>query len=91
MSIENRSGFYKKMLTLALPIALQQLLTSCAQLIDTAMVVGLGNAGSAASELSSLCTVCIRLPEDETFKVQELTLPVYHALCAMTEATYFKN
>lgn len=48
MSIENRSGFYKKMLTLALPIALQQLLTSCAQLIDTAMVVGLGNAGTAA-------------------------------------------
>ena len=48
MSIENRSGFYKKMLTLALPIALQQLLTSCAQLIDTAMVVGLGNANTAA-------------------------------------------
>lgn len=42
------SGFYGKMLTLAIPIALQQLLTSCAQLIDTAMVVGLGNASTAA-------------------------------------------
>ena len=42
------SGFYGRMLTLALPIALQQLLTSCAQLIDTAMVVGLGNSATAA-------------------------------------------
>lgn len=62
--------------------------------VKTACALGIesiGITGSAASELSSLCTVCIRLPEDETFKVQELTLPVYHALCAMTEATYFKN
>lgn len=43
-----RSGFYGKMLTLAIPISLQQLLTSCAQLIDTAMVVGLGNSATAA-------------------------------------------
>ncbi|MBQ2774425.1 MAG: MATE family efflux transporter [Clostridia bacterium] len=48
MSTQTRSGFYKKMLTLAIPIALQQLLTSCAQLIDTAMVVGLGNVSTAA-------------------------------------------
>ncbi len=48
MSTKAGSGFYKKMLTLAIPIALQQLLTSCAQLIDTAMVVGLGNVSTAA-------------------------------------------
>jgi len=41
--------------------------------------------------MSELCTVCLRLPESETFKVQELTLPVYHALCAMVEATYFSK
>lgn len=43
------------------------------------------------SLMSEMCTVCLRLPEAETFKVQELTLPVYHALCAMAEATYFNK
>ena len=48
MSNTTRSGFYKKMFSLAIPIALQQLLTSCAQLVDTAMTVGLGNVSTAA-------------------------------------------
>lgn len=48
MSLGNKANFYKRMLALAIPIALQQLLTSCAQLVDTAMVVGLGNASTAA-------------------------------------------
>lgn len=46
--------------------------------------------GEKESELSRLSDVCIRLPEAETFKVQELTLPVYHCLAAMVEKHYFK-
>ena len=46
--------------------------------------------GEKESELSRLSDVCIRLPETETFKVQELTLPVYHCLAAMVEEHYFK-
>lgn len=41
-------SFYKTALLLALPIALQNLLTSCATLIDTAMVVSLGDASISA-------------------------------------------
>ena len=37
-------------------------------------------------ELSD-CTVAV--PECETHKVQELHLPVYHALCAMLEEEFF--
>ena len=40
--------FFKLALTLAIPIALQNLLTSCAALIDTAMVVSLGNTATSA-------------------------------------------
>jgi len=40
--------FYKTAIMLALPIALQNLLTSCAALIDTAMVVSLGDASMSA-------------------------------------------
>lgn len=52
-------------------------------------IESIGITGESPSMLSELCTVCLRLPESETFKIQELTLPVYHALCAMAEATYF--
>ncbi len=45
--------------------------------------------GEKESELSGISDVCIRLPETETFKVQELTLPVYHCLAAMLEDKYF--
>lgn len=38
-----------------------------------------------------LADICICVPEDETFQVQELHLPVYHALCAMVEATLFQG
>ena len=40
--------FFRLALTLAIPIALQNLLTSCAALIDTSMVVGLGNDVTSA-------------------------------------------
>lgn len=41
-------GFYSRMLTLAVPIALQNMLASCAGLVDTAMVARLGNAATSA-------------------------------------------
>ncbi len=41
-------GFYSRMLALAVPIALQNMLASCAGLVDTAMVARLGNAATAA-------------------------------------------
>ncbi|MCQ2386099.1 MAG: phosphoheptose isomerase, partial [Clostridia bacterium] len=35
------------------------------------------------------CDVTVRVPETETYKVQELHLPVYHALCRETEKFFF--
>lgn len=45
--------------------------------------------GEKESVLSRFSDVCIKLPEAETFKVQELTLPVYHCLAAMIEDKFF--
>ena len=45
--------------------------------------------GSKESKLSALSDVTVRVPETETFKVQEFHLPVYHYLCAETEKTFF--
>lgn len=52
--------------------------------IKTVALTG-GNGG----ELKELCTACICVPETETFKVQELHLPVYHAICAQCEEDVF--
>lgn len=45
--------------------------------------------GRAESRLSEVCDVAVRVPETETFKVQELHLCVYHALCAAIEEEMF--
>lgn len=61
--------------------------------LKAAKAAGVGSVavtGERESESSRLADVCIRLPETETFKVQELTLPVYHCLAAMIEDKYFE-
>ena len=45
--------------------------------------------GAGGGRLAQLCDVVIKVPETETYKVQELHLPVYHALCAEAEARIF--
>ena len=45
--------------------------------------------GAKESKLSEICDVCIKAPETETFKVQELHLPIYHYLCANLEDRLF--
>ena len=49
----------------------------------------IGLTGAKESKLSELADVCIRVPETETYKVQELHLPVYHCLCLMLEEEFF--
>ena len=51
--MNSNKGFLKNMLKLALPIAMQQLLVSCAQLVDTAMVTRLGNVVVSSVGVSS--------------------------------------
>lgn len=41
--------------------------------------------GAGGGKLSDLADAAVRVPETETYKIQELHLPVYHALCAAVE------
>lgn len=47
--------------------------------------------GEKESRLSKLSDVTIKLPTTITYEVQELTLPVYHALCAAVEGALFSE
>ena len=49
----------------------------------------IGLTGMNENRLMQFADVCIRVPETETYKVQELHLPVYHCLCMMLEDHFF--
>ena len=49
----------------------------------------IGLTGSKENKLMKYADVCIRVPETETYKIQELHLPVYHCLCLMLEEKFF--
>lgn len=50
----------------------------------------IGLTGKDGGELGRTCDVSIVVPEQETFKIQELHLPVYHALCLMLEEHFYE-
>lgn len=49
----------------------------------------IGLTGAKENKLMKYADVCIRVPETETYKIQELHLPVYHCLCLMLEDKFF--
>lgn len=51
--------------------------------------VTLGLTGRDGGEMKALCDTCIIVPEQETYKIQELHLPVYHAICMMLEEHFW--
>ncbi len=60
--------------------------------VRTASAMGLKSiviTGEAGGSISKTADISIRLPETDTYKVQELTLPVYHALCIALEEAFW--
>ncbi len=47
--------------------------------------------GAKGGELAEFSDVTIKLPSEITYEIQEYTLPVYHAICAMLEAERFAD
>ena len=45
--------------------------------------------GKSGGVLKNLADITIAVPESETYKVQELHLPVYHSICAEIESHFF--
>ena len=65
---------------------------NCVLAVMVAKAKGLktvGFTGVKGGRMKELCDVCIAVPEMETYKVQELHLPVYHCICAMLEMEIF--
>ena len=52
-------------------------------------VVGL--TGKDGGKLAGIADAAVIVPEMETYKIQELHLPVYHALCLMLEHRFYEQ
>jgi phosphoheptose isomerase len=60
--------------------------------VYTAKVLGLkviGLTGRTGGKMKNHCDVTICVPSEETPRIQELHMPVYHTLCAMLEKHFF--
>ena len=60
----------------------------------TAQALGLrtiGMTGAAGGSMKGFCEILISVPETSTPRVQELHLPVYHALCRIAEEHFFSE
>lgn len=53
-------------------------------------ITTIGLTGKDGGLLAKACDISIVVPEQETFKIQELHLPVYHALCLMLEEYFYE-
>lgn len=49
----------------------------------------IGLTGANDSKLSAAADVTVKVPQTETYMIQELHLPVYHCLCLMLEDKFF--
>lgn len=49
----------------------------------------IGLTGTEGGELASIADVAVKVPETETYRIQELHLPVYHCWCLMLEDRFF--
>jgi D-sedoheptulose 7-phosphate isomerase len=49
----------------------------------------IGLTGANGGELVSVADVSVKVPETETYMIQELHLPVYHCWCLMLEEHFF--
>lgn len=49
----------------------------------------IGLTGADGGELAGFADVAVRVPETETYRIQELHLPVYHCWCLMLEDRFF--
>ncbi len=47
--------------------------------------------GKTGGKCKAVADISIVVPENETFKIQEFHLPVYHALCLMIEEYFWKE
>lgn len=53
-------------------------------------LVTIGFTGRGGGQMADLCDVTIRVPDTETYRIQERHSAIYHTLCIMLEEAFFR-
>ena len=51
----------------------------------------IGLTGATGGKLADIADICVKVPQSETYMIQELHLPIYHCWCLMLEDYFFGN
>lgn len=63
----------------------------CAAMVAKALGLSvIALTGNTGGQLKEIADISICVPETETYKIQELHLPVYHCICAEIEDRFFE-
>jgi phosphoheptose isomerase len=54
-------------------------------------LITIGFTGSGESVMPGLCDILIAVPETETYRIQEMHVSIYHAICLMVESELFSS
>ena len=54
-------------------------------------VTTIGMTGQSGGQLATLCDYCIKVPSDNTARIQEVHITIGHILCAGIESALFKQ
>lgn len=49
----------------------------------------IGLTGAQGGELAKVANICVKVPSNETYMIQEFHLPIYHCWCLMLEDNFF--
>ena len=52
-------------------------------------ITSISLTGKTGGKLKGMSDILIAAPETETYKIQELHLPIYHAICLAVEAEFY--
>lgn len=68
-----------------------------ANILNAAVVAKASNikvialTGAGGGKLAKVADVTVKVPETETYKIQELHLPIYHCWCLLLEDRFFAD
>ena len=51
----------------------------------------IGMTGEKGGKLNENADICIKAPHNETYRIQEYHLPIYHVICAAVEDAFFEK
>lgn len=52
-------------------------------------LVTIAFTGQSGGKLAEMCDIAVKVPENETYMIQEYCLPIYHCWCLMLEDAFF--